>query len=185
MICVLSLFFITVSLVSLSMSAFICQPAPNPVSQSVSQMSQCLSCHGSAHKCLFVSLSSLQTQVLHRPVNGFVRWPFHRASHEDRQGTAISPCVHLRVCVYMCMFQSQAARLGSGNKRPPKYPPESCISKIPVSGFSVRQQSSRSNVSLSVTQPAVIQNHLYDTFFYRKIKNCQNPGKFIEQNRIL
>lgn len=40
-----------------------------------------------------VSLKSLQTQVLHRLVNGFVRWPFHRASHEDRQQTAISLCV--------------------------------------------------------------------------------------------
>lgn len=46
----------------------------------------------------FVSLKSLQTQVLHRLVNGFVRWPFHRAGHEDRQQeTAISLCVV--VCV--------------------------------------------------------------------------------------
>lgn len=72
-------------------------------SQSVSHMSQCFSCHGSAHKCLFVSLSSLQTQVLHRPVNGFVRWPFHRASHEDRQRTAISLCVSLCVSVSTCV----------------------------------------------------------------------------------
>lgn len=122
-------------LIGVGVSACLCLSS----SSQSSQMSQCFSCHGSAHKCLFVSLSSLQTQVLHRPVNGFVRWPFHRASHEDRQRTAISLPMCLRtcvyVCVYMCMFQSQASRLSSGNKRPPKHPPQPCISKIPPSGF--------------------------------------------------
>lgn len=111
-------------LTSVSVSVCLYLSASSQTSQSVSQMSQCLSCHGSAHKCLFVSLSSLQTQVLHRPVNGFVRWPFHRASHEDRQGTAISPCVRLRICVCTCIcFSHRQQRLGSGNKRLPKYPP--------------------------------------------------------------
>lgn len=160
MICVPSLVSIIVSMVLVSLPAFICQPARNPVSQ----MSQCFSCHGSAHKCLFVSLSSLQTQVLHRPVNGFVRWPFHRASHEDRQRTAISLSVCVSVCVWTCVcFSHRHQEISSGNKWPPKYPPQWCISKIPLSYFPVRQQS--------VIQPAIMLNNLAHMSFYRTISS--------------
>lgn len=56
----------------------------------------------------FVSLKSLQTQVLHRLVNGFVRWPFHRASHEDRQQTAIGLCV--LVCVRLSLGHQESLK---------------------------------------------------------------------------
>lgn len=58
-------------------------------------------------------------------------------------------CVRIHVCVYMCMFQSQASRVSSGNKRPPKYPPESCISKIPLSGCFFFWSGSRTIVPVS------------------------------------
>lgn len=168
-------------MVLVCLPAFICQPACNPVGQSLSQMSQCFSCHGSAHKCLFVSLSPLQTQVLHRPVNGFVRWPFHRASLEDGQQTAIrlSVCLHVCacvcVCVFMCMFQSQASRISSGNKRPPKYPHTAAHQQ---KFLSVALQSSCSRLSLSVIQPAIILNNRSDMLVVCLCKYWQNPGKF-------
>lgn len=119
MIHVMYLVSITLRLWCRCLSAFICQPTFRRVSQSVSQMSQSVSRHGSTHKCLFVPFSSLQTQALHHPVNSFVRWPLHRASQEDRQLFYQPVCEAVFVLVYM--FQLQGSSLRSGNKRPPRY----------------------------------------------------------------
>lgn len=123
---VLSFVSVSKPLVSVSFCLYL-----SPIRCPVSQMSRRSSRHDSTHKCLFVLLSCVQTHTLHHPVNGFVRWPFHWASQEDRQ------CLYQSVCV--CVFQSQASRLCWGNKRPPKSLPRPCISKIPLHRFTVRQ----------------------------------------------
>lgn len=154
---------ITVSAVLVSLSSFICQ-ACNPVSQ----MSQCFSCHGSAHKRLCVSHSSLQTQVLHRPVNGFVRWPFHRAGHKDRQGTAISMCVSLLVCACTCAcFSHRHQELVQEIKGHTSILQRHVSAKF-LSGFSVGQHN-------SVSCHSVLS--LSDMSFYEKIMTCNsNPN---------
>lgn len=90
-------------------------------SQSVSQLSPCVSCHGSAHECLFVSFSSPHTQALHHPVNGFVRWPFHSAGQEDRQFLYQSGCLCLCVCLCTCFGCKQQDAALEIKRQPVEY----------------------------------------------------------------
>lgn len=134
---------ITVSVVLVSLSAVICQPAGDPVSQ----MSQCFSSHGSAHKCLFCHSACNRhryyTALLMALSDGLFTEPVTKIDSR-LLSVCVSACVH----VNMCMFQTQASRISKGNKRPPMYPSQPFISKIPRCGFLVRKSYSLTSCSI-------------------------------------
>lgn len=153
---------ITVSAVLVSLSAVICQPAGDPVSQ----MSQCFSSHGSAQKCLFCHSACNRhryyTALLMALSDGLFAEPVTKIDSR-LLSVCVSACVH----VNMCVLQTQASRISSGNKRPPMYPPQ-----IHSCGFLVRQSYSSTSYSIIYLICCFIERFTY-SIWWIQMKSLQ------------